>query len=59
MSLLGIQLAIEAQEGCGPTLREFKEKLAVNTDVLAKVEALRTEVEEFAVKFPLPGHDEL
>ncbi|WAQ96686.1 GLYC-like protein [Mya arenaria] len=53
----GIQLAKEIQDSCGPTLKEFKAKLAEDEAVKGKIAALRSEVEQFAVAFPLPGFD--
>ena len=54
--LSGIALTQEIQSDCGPTLREFKEKLK-EPDVMKKLTALREEVEKFALQFPLPGHE--
>ena len=55
----GVTITLEAQTGCGPTLREFKAKIDQDEGVKAKVEALRANVESFAEKFPMPGFDEL
>ena len=54
----GIMLSIELQQNCGPTLKEFKAKLVSDEDAKAKIQTLRTEVENFAVKFPLPGFED-
>jgi len=51
-------LTIEIQTSCGPTLKEFKAKLAEDETVKAKISALREEVEAFASKFTMPGFDE-
>ncbi|XP_013381162.1 serine hydroxymethyltransferase, cytosolic-like [Lingula anatina] len=56
---LGIQLTTEIQSQCGPTLREFKAKLAEDPAVHEKIKALREQVEAFALTFPMPGHDDL
>ncbi|KAK2160628.1 hypothetical protein LSH36_129g07016 [Paralvinella palmiformis] len=53
----GIALTQEIQAECGPTLREFKEKLK-EPDATKKLTALREEVETFALQFPIPGHED-
>ena len=55
----GVTITLEAQTGCGPTLREFKAKIDEDEAIKAKISALRSEVESFAEKFPMPGFDEL
>ncbi len=55
----GVTLSLEVSALSGPTLREFKAKLKEDETVRAKIQALRAEVEAFAMKFPLPGHAEL
>lgn len=52
----GIALTQEIQSDCGPTLREFKEKLK-EPNTVKNLAALREEVENFALQFPLPGHE--
>lgn len=52
----GIKLGLEVQEVSGPEFKKFCEVL-LGEQFKAKVEALRKEVEEFAVKYPMPGHD--
>lgn len=54
----GILLTLEIQVSCGPTLREFKAKLAEDESIKAKVHALREEVETFAAQYVMPGFDE-
>lgn len=56
-SSTGIQLTKEIQANCGPTLKEFKAKLTDDDCVKSKIASLKKEVEEFAVRFPLPGFD--
>lgn len=53
----GFKLAMEVNKAAAsPALRDFKEKL--NTDEYqAKVKALRDNIENFAVKFPMPGNE--
>lgn len=54
----GLKLAKEIGAASGPKLVDFKS--ACHTDQFAgKIAALRTEVEEFGLKFPLPGTAEL
>ena len=53
----GICLTLEIQKDCGPTVREFKAKVKEDPEVQKKIAALREEVENFAVQFPMPGFD--
>lgn len=53
----GIKLTKDIQGNCGPTLKEFKAKLAEDESVKAKISGLKKQVEEFAIQFPLPGFD--
>jgi glycine hydroxymethyltransferase len=55
----GIQLAVEAQKGCGPTLKDFKAHLESDAALKEKLNLLRTDVETFASSFPMPGHDDI
>jgi glycine hydroxymethyltransferase len=54
----GIRLSIEIQQQCGPTLKEFKAKIAEDEAIKQKIKTLRDEVEAFAVTFPMPGFDD-
>nr|AHB50507.1 glycine hydroxymethyl transferase [Mayetiola destructor] len=54
----GLKLSKEIGTVCGPKLIDFKE--ACHSEQFAgKIAALRNEVEEFGVKFPLPGTADL
>jgi len=55
--LLGktLKLTIKTQEITGPKLKDFVAALKDNSDV----EAIRSEVNNFATKFPMPGFDPL
>ncbi|XP_067670774.1 serine hydroxymethyltransferase, cytosolic-like [Haliotis asinina] len=53
-----ILLTQEVVSSSGPTLREFKTKLSTDQEVVNKVKALKSRVEEFAIKFSLPGFDD-
>lgn len=55
----GIQLTLEIQSTCGTTLKEFKAKVAEDPKVQDKITSLRTQVENFAQSFKMPGLDEL
>ena len=55
---LAIQLTLEAQIDCGPTMKDFRTKLAEDEKVKAKIANLRQEVENFALSFPMPGFDD-
>lgn len=50
-------MTVDIGKDCGPSLKEFKAKIAENTEVKAKITSLKKEVEEFAMQFPLPGFD--
>lgn len=52
-----MQLAIEVDSSCGPVFQEFKTKMEEDPAVIAKIKALKQKVENFAVKFPMPGYD--
>jgi len=52
------QLALEIQAESGPKLVDWKKAL-VEDKFASKVTDLKKEVEEYAVKFPLPGLDEI
>ncbi|KAF5306237.1 hypothetical protein FQA39_LY08935 [Lamprigera yunnana] len=55
-----IQLAKEASAISGPKLVDFKKVLETNEDIKKKKCELKTEVETFGSKFPLPGiHDSM
>ena len=55
---LGVCVALEVQDGCGPLLKDFKAKLANDEAARAQIKQIRAEVEEFAIKFPMPGFDD-
>lgn len=54
----GLQLALEVKVASGPTLKEFKETLTKNPEFQSKLQNLRSSVEEFASKYPMPGYDD-
>ncbi|XP_046386265.1 serine hydroxymethyltransferase isoform X2 [Ischnura elegans] len=51
----GLMLAKEIQKVSGPKLVDFKKVLAEDPTFHAKASQLRTEVENFSEKFPIPG----
>merc|ERR1711942_54807 len=53
-----IELARDIQQASGPKLVDFK-KFLVDEKFTGKIESLQKEVEAFASKFRLPGHEEL
>jgi len=53
-----VQITLEVQKGCGPTIREFKAKLAGDEEANKKIAELRAEVEAFALAFPMPGYED-
>jgi len=52
-------LALEVQSISGPKLISWKNELQTNLTIAAKVSALKAEIETFAVKFPLPGREDI
>lgn len=54
----GIKIGLEVQKLSGPEQKKFEEVLS-GDQFKGKVDALKNEVEEFAVKFPMPGHDDI
>lgn len=50
-------IAIDAHKASGPLLKEFKAKLE-EPEFASKLQNLKQRVEDFAVKFPLPGFDD-
>jgi len=59
MHLVGITLTLEAQVGCGPTVKDFKLKVDTDESIKPKLAQLKAEVEAFASSFPMPGHDDI
>jgi len=56
----GIQIAIEIQAAsANNTLKDFKIKLEEDKEAKKKLVALKCEVEEFALSFPMPGFDDV
>lgn len=53
----GLQLALEVSAISGPKLVDFKRVLIEDSNVSTKVVQLRTEVESFALNFPMPGYE--
>ena len=51
----GLEITKEAMQNCGPLLKDFKAKLVEDANTKAKIAALKEEVENFAIKFPMPG----
>ncbi|KAJ8319196.1 hypothetical protein KUTeg_004287 [Tegillarca granosa] len=52
-----IKITSEIVANCGPTLKEFNTKLETDAGIIEKVKTLKSDVENFAVKFPMPGID--
>lgn len=55
----GIELTLEITKISGPKLVDFKKVIHADEGVAKKIADLKKEVEDFAKKFPLPGHDSL
>ena len=53
------QIGIEAQKISGPKLVDWRKELEVNEGIKKSIDSLKKEVEEFAVKFPLPGRNDI
>ena len=57
--MAGFKLAVEVNKAAkGPTLKDFKEKLAEES-FRVKVEELKHKIEAFAIQFPMPGHTDV
>lgn len=54
----GVLLTKEVKAVAGPTLKEFKEKLASEPVFKERLAQLRNEVEQFAGQFPMPGFED-
>ena len=54
----GIKLGLEVQKISGPEQKKFEEVL-LGDQFKGKVEELKKDVEEFSVKFPMPGYDNI
>lgn len=54
---LGLVITKEVMQDCGPMLKDFKAKLDEDQTIKAKIDNLRSDVENFALKFPMPGID--
>ncbi len=52
-------IALEIQAVSGPKLVDWKKVLENDAGVKSKLEALHQKVIDFALRFPLPGYDEL
>ena len=52
-------LALEVQKISGPKLVEWRKELEGNQEIQGKISTLKQEIETFALKFPLPGHDDI
>lgn len=52
----GLKIAKEIGEVSGPKLVDFKATAHKDEKLAAKIQALRQEIEDFSVKFPMPGY---
>ena len=60
MLFSGVQIAIAIQASCASkTLKDFKIKMEEDEEAKKKLAALKSEVEEFALSFPMPGFDDV
>ena len=50
-------LAIEVSKVSGPKLVDFKKVLEDDVSFHSKALEIKTEVENFAIQFPMPGYD--
>lgn len=53
----GVKIALEAQSATGDVMKDFLSHIETNTEIKAKIDTLREEVESFARGFPMPGFD--
>ena len=54
-----IQISQSAMEKAGPTIADFKKFVEADEITFEKIEALKTEVENWVGQFPLPGMDDI
>jgi len=52
-------LALDIQKISGPKLVDWKKELENNIEMKAKISALKSDIEKYALQFPLPGHDDI
>ena len=52
-----VDIAVEVGQTCGPLTKDFKAALAADETAQKKIAILRGEVNRFAEKYPMPGHD--
>ena len=53
------KIALEIQSKSGPKLVDWNKELRQNQDFQKKICALKNDVHEFALHFPLPGYEEI
>lgn len=51
-------IALDAKKKSGKKLVDFKAAVDNDTEIKAKIEALQTKVNDFSLKFPMPGFDD-
>lgn len=54
-----LKICGEAMKVSGPKLVDFQQTVHNNSEIKAKIQALRTDIEKFSEKFPLPGFEEI
>lgn len=52
----GIQIAVRLKAECGKKVADFKAAMDTHPPTVAAVAELRRDVEDFARRFPMPGH---
>ena len=52
-----LMLAVEVSKVSGPKLVDFKKVVEEDATFHKKVLEIKTQVENFAIKFPMPGYD--
>ncbi|KAK7076962.1 Serine hydroxymethyltransferase 2 [Halocaridina rubra] len=55
---IACSIALEAAAKSGKKLVEFKATIANDPDISAKIRALQEKVNEYSLKFPMPGYDD-
>lgn len=53
-----IHLALEVKAATGNSIKDFESALKNNTEFKTKMNGLKSEVQEYASKFPMPGFDD-
>ena len=51
-----LKMGLEIMKESGPNVNDFTKVMENNEDFKKRIESLRSEVEEFSAKYPMPGY---